>query len=832
MRAAVANGADAVYFGLDDFNARRRAANFPLSRLPDILDDLHDHNVRGYVALNTLVFEGELDAVAGYVAAIARSGADAVIVQDLGVARLVRAMCPTLPIHASTQTTQTHLAGLALLATLGIQRVILARELSLSELAAIRRATRMDLEVFVHGALCISYSGQCLASEALWGRSGNRGTCAQACRLPYELLVDGEMVNADRRYPLSPTDLCALEHIGELVALGVTGFKIEGRLKDAHYVAATTRIYREAIDAAVADRPFEITAEHRRWLTQSFSRGFTSGFLKGRSHQSLVDGRSPKPRGQLLGRVVGVTGKAVHVVLESAWPGDGTSAPVAPGDGVVFDEGRPDQSEQGGRVYSVDDAGNDRSGPVVILTFGRDDLDPAKVAEGALVWKTDDPPLRRAIQQTFSRAEVRRRVPITFEVTACEGAKLRIAATDGEGHHAEAASDEPVSAARNRPVTVDLLAEQLGRLGNTAFVLDKVTLTDGTQSADTLPIMVPKSVLNTLRRGLVDALIDQRRRAGRHAISEPGALARLRDECSKGSVSRSSGSRLNVLVRDMAQLRAALAWTAPASEAAIGTVYIDFPIDPSGFQRVVADASAGMVMALATPRVLHPDEERLLEVIQAGQPGEILVRNLAGLYWLRQRSNGSTLIGDFSLNAVNGLSSSLLAELGLARVTVGCDLNDDQLAALAAASPGTPFEVIAHGHVPMFHTAHCLAAAHLSAGDDCRHCGRPCRTHTIELRDRQGATHPLMTDAAGRNTVYLGPVQTGVEAVARWVSDPSLPCIARWRLEFLNETPAVVTATLDIYARLLAGDVSADGALRGLGRLYPAGTTHGTWSFA
>ena len=274
LRAAVANGADAIYFGLPRYNARQRASNFTLDELDRVIDHLHNRNVRGYVAMNTLLFSDELEEAADYVARIAAAGADAIIVQDLGLAALVARMAPSLPIHASTQMTLTDGRGIEAAGALlesgtggqaasgtqtGISRVILAREVSLDHIAAIRRETDVELEVFVHGAMCISVSGQCQASQVLFGRSGNRGQCAQVCRLPYDLLVSGEPAYPPddpqrRRFPLSPRDLAAYDRVARLVELGVAGLKIEGRLKDATYVAATTAAYRAALDAGL--RPF------------------------------------------------------------------------------------------------------------------------------------------------------------------------------------------------------------------------------------------------------------------------------------------------------------------------------------------------------------------------------------------------------------------------------------------------------------------------------------------------------------------------------------------------------------------------------------------------
>src|SRR5580692_4826312 len=264
MEAAVRGGADAVYFGLPGFNARARATNFEPAELRDTLSYLHAHGVKGYVALNTLVFDDELARLETAVRACADAAVDAVIVQDLGVAALVHAVAPSLPMHASTQMTCTDAASAELARSMGASRVILARELSLDDIAAIRAATDVELEVFVHGALCISYSGQCLTSEAIGGRSANRGACAQACRLPYELVIDGVVRDlGDSRYLLSPEDLDAAALVPRLVEIGVHSLKIEGRMKGPEYVAATVRLYRHAIDAAVGIAPGDATESHR-----------------------------------------------------------------------------------------------------------------------------------------------------------------------------------------------------------------------------------------------------------------------------------------------------------------------------------------------------------------------------------------------------------------------------------------------------------------------------------------------------------------------------------------------------------------------------------------
>ncbi|MFO7678939.1 MAG: peptidase U32 family protein, partial [Chloroflexota bacterium] len=296
LHAAIEAGADAVYFGLTHFTARAKVG-FTLSELPEVMRTLHRRGVKGYITFNTLVFDHELAEAARALADIAAAGADSIIVQDVAVAQLARQIAPELAIHGSTQMSITSAEGITLAQQFGVSRVVLARELSLDEIREIRAYTDCELEMFAHGALCVSYSGQCFSSEAWGGRSANRGQCAQACRLPYELIVDDQLKPlGDARYLLSPGDLYALHQMPEIVALGVSALKIEGRYKDADYVALTTKAYRQAVDEAWAKRPLSITPAEELQLEQVYSRGLGAHFITGINHQTVVNGRSPNHR--------------------------------------------------------------------------------------------------------------------------------------------------------------------------------------------------------------------------------------------------------------------------------------------------------------------------------------------------------------------------------------------------------------------------------------------------------------------------------------------------------------------------------------------------------
>ena len=375
MRAAVEAGADAVYFGLNLLNARARAANFDVEELPEVMSFLHARGVRGFVTMNVLVFDEELTQAEGLVRSVARAGVDAVIVQDVGLVNLIRKTAPGLAIHGSTQMSITSPEGAEFARELGCKRVVVGRELSVREISAVRQGTDVEVEAFVHGALCVSYSGQCFSSEAWGGRSANRGQCAQACRLPYGLVVDGALREmGDVKYLLSPQDLMAVEMVPSLIEAGVGCFKIEGRLKGPEYVALTVSVYRRALDEAWAAREarpetpdsdsprgtvpddWHLPDADRVDLAQVFARGqdgehdgLTRGFLEGVKHQTLVRGRGPRHRGPLLGEVTDVflrDGGGVVVRLRGG-------VPVKRGDGVVFDRGAPDEPEAGGKVWEV-----------------------------------------------------------------------------------------------------------------------------------------------------------------------------------------------------------------------------------------------------------------------------------------------------------------------------------------------------------------------------------------------------------------------------------------------------------------------------------------------
>ena len=796
VRAAVENGADAIYFGLDRFNARMRAHNFTEADLPALMQYLHRRGVRGYVTFNTLVFADELPAAEEYLRSIIAAGVDAAIVQDIGICRMIRRLSPDFPIHASTQMTVTSAAGVDFVRALGCNLVVLARENSLKEISAIRGALGnpgspsqpFPLEVFVHGALCVAYSGQCLTSEALGGRSANRGECAQACRMPYELISDGKPVDlGDRRYLLSPQDLSGLEVLPQLVAAGVASLKIEGRLKSPEYVASITRVYRQALDSlgqrdAGTPGEWSVDETQRYQVEMAFSRGLYSGWFRGINNQELAHGRFGKKRGVFLGDVERVTRDGVVVRLV---------AEVKPGDGLVFDAGRPDEPEVGGRVYTVRNLSNACQGPrPVELGFGRDAVDLTRILAGHRLWKTDDPALNRDVRRTFEGEAPRFRRPIVVDVHGHTDGPMILILRDDLGNVARAESTVMLQRAERQPLTAERLQEQLGRLGGTPFRLGELRnqLEPG--------LILPVSEMNRLRREAV-SLLEMRRMEPRRWtwIGETGGSSHGLPVCA-AEPAANAVPELVVLIRSLEQLEAAL-------EAGMTTVYCDFE-DPKRYREAVARVRSGwpaVAVWIAPPRITKPGEEWILGQVRSAEADGYLARNYDHLKFFAD----CRLRGDFSLNVANPWTAEyFIRHCGLERLTASYDLNTAQLEALVSAAPPAWFEVTIHQHMPMFHMEHCVFCAFLSKGTDYTNCGRPCDRHVVMLRDRVGMEHPLKADAGCRNTVFNARAQSGAESVDRLLKLG----VRSFRVEFVNETGAEVTGTLARYQALLSGRIS------------------------
>jgi U32 family peptidase len=836
LHAAIEAGADAVFFGLHHFTARAKVG-FDLTELPDVMKTLHSRAVKGFVTFNTLVFDHELLEAERAVASIAEAGADAIIVQDVAIAKLARRIAPDLDVHGSTQMSITSSQGAELAKTLGCSRVVLGRELSLLDIERIAKATDVELEVFVHGALCVSYSGQCFSSEAWGGRSANRGKCAQACRLPYDLIVDNQQRDlGEYRYLLSPGDLFALHQVPDLVRIGVSCFKIEGRYKDAEYVAAVTQSYRKAIDEACAGLPLSVDKVEEQRLEQVYSRGLGDYFISGTNHQKVVRGRAPRHRGVQAGEVVKVLRNAVRVK---------TVIELKRGDGLVFDAASwrsPDEKEEGGSVYNVQPVQDG----VVLLEFGNGDIDFSRVKSGDIVWRTHDPQLNKTFKPMTEANEPLYTRPASFDVLARRGESLSITATIENNLSVTAVSSVRLEPASKRALDENLLREHLGKLGGTAFHLESIRL-DSSE-----PLFIPISELNALRRSLVEQMMTLRTRQPNRQTHQviadelkklpkmqaakefsTSAFSLLSSGRARGLTSTSSVNplfpaaservensfaipKLHVLVRTPEQLDAAIE-TNPES---ITLDYLElYGLKPS----VEKIKTAGIRCRVASPRILKPTEQNVSKFLLS-LDCDIVVRSGGLLYDLQQLPDTPKLVGDFSLNAANVLSVQMFLEQGLERITPTHDLNAEQIASLAKHIDPSRLEVTLYQHLPVFHTEHCVFCRFLSSGTDYTNCGHPCEKHRVTLRDKQGRLHPVMADVGCRNTVFGAQAQTGAKHLKLWREAG----LTQFRLEFVHESGVQVKQVIEAFRQTLSGEKSSEWLQKELSKISPSGVTEGS----
>ncbi|MGJ8671975.1 DUF3656 domain-containing U32 family peptidase [Rubritalea sp.] len=794
-RAAVANGADAIFFGLSKFNARLRADNFTDEDLPELMDFLHAHGVKGFVTMNTLIFTSELEAAEAQLRLLESAGVDAIIVQDLGLAMLCRAVAPSIEIHASTQMTITSPEGLDFIDSLyKLDRAVLSRELSLTEINKFNPSECVPLEVFVHGALCVAYSGQCLTSESLGQRSANRGECAQACRMPYELVVDGKTVDmGEKRYLLSPQDLAAVDLIPDLVNQGVVSYKIEGRLKTPEYVAAVTRVYRKAIDDAVANRPSTITSRDRYAMEMTFSRGLSTGWLEGTNHPYLTHGKFGKKRGVRIGTVENC-GPGWIVLNQQGEHG------LKAGDGIVFDAGENRDLEQGSRIWTVE-------GDVLNFHRKHSSINWDRIKPGIAIYKTDDPKLNSEVKALWKNAKLEPlRSGLNIKATGIAGTSLTL-----ECNGISVSSSEILEPAENRPLTTELLEKQLGRLGSSAYELGSIDnqVDEG--------LIIPVSALNRLRRSLVEKLDQQV--AEIVPVKKPVSKLTLADIMPEKTETVVKPAELSVLTRHPHQIEAAL-------ENGIKCIYADFE-DIRRYKtavEIVRAAGGDATIHLATPRIQKPQETGYFKFIDNAAPDGVLIRNLGAVSYFENRDD-LYRTGDFSLNCANPATAKILKErASLDHLTLSYDLNIHQLLDMLNNAPSDWFELTLHQHMPMFHMEHCVFCTFMSEGTTYKDCGRPCEKHEVQLRDRVGQLHTLKADVGCRNTLFNGRAQTG----ARFYDEVRASGLSRYRIEFLNEDAISTSLTLQAYQQLV--DKKTDGHLlwQDLGIMEKLGVTEGS----
>lgn len=727
--AAVENGANAIYLAGNAFGARAYASNFDREALREAIHFAHLRKVAIHVTVNTIVADEEMGPLRDYLRFLYEAGADAVLVQDLGVARVAHETVPDLPLHASTQMSVSSLEGVRALAELGFTRVVLARELSLKEIRHICAHAPVEIETFMHGALCVCYSGQCLMSSMIGGRSGNRGRCAQPCRLPYTLVDEkGQDVLGDKAgsYLLSPRDLSTIDVIPDLIEAGVSSLKIEGRMKRPEYVATVVRTYREAIDTYYAGKGYAVTQEERDDLAQIFNRDFTTAYLEGRPGKAMMSDRRPNNRGLLIGRVTAYDWDRRIVTVK-------LSGRLGLGDQVDF------WVKVGGRVTATISALTDAKGRAVEEGQAGDTVSfaiPSAVRDHDRVFKVYDARLMERAKETYASGAPVRRIPVAIAVRAAIGEPLTVTIADGEGHRAEGKTDFIGESARKRPLSEEIIRKQVSRLGTSVYEMKSLHCDIAGE------VMVPMSEINEARRKAVEALDALRLKEieAREHRPEPKFTDRIARPTPKKA-------HFLVAVDTLGKAEAALAAGADGILFG-GESYEHRVIAPEEYERAWQMArEAGARIDFNTPRIVHDGQqkhvERLLAAFAAFPPDAVHVHNIAMLALVR-RLTDFAIHADYSLISYNKQTLAFLKDYGASGATLSPELTAKEIRQLAKESP-LPLTCIVHGRLELMVSNYCVTGSFLGGCGE-GPCTQPCTRGHFALKDRKDALFPLAMD--------------------------------------------------------------------------------------
>ena len=713
--AALESGADAIYLGGKVFNARAHAANFGIDELREAVRLAHILDVSVYVTVNILIGDTELKDLEQYIKDLNSIGVDAIIVQDLAVAEIAKRVAPNIHLHGSTQMTAATLDAVRFYESLGFTRVVLARELSLKEIQHICKHCKAEIEVFVHGALCVCYSGQCLMSSFIGGRSGNRGACAQPCRLPYELLDSkGESVLPKHEaYLLSPKDLNYSEHMNELVAAGVTSFKVEGRMKKVSYVRQVIGTYREILDEA------SIHENQRKALASGFNRGFSTAYLEDTVGRQMMTVVAPNHQGKPIGESYTKKGEVYLSLTE----------PIEQGSLVKIL-----QSNGSVTYYTVDDE----------WTCVSDTLYKGRPAEGLAVGQLY---LASTPKNTKSRGlqEFTRKYDMSVYLSV---------GSNGETNYTEltaildsglsvTVTNEYVPAIANKvPTSLEKVTEQLGRLGNTLFRLSYVDIPDG-------PYMWPASVLNALRRDAVTALETA---LITHHVESWQALQVTGDVDydfkAQHELSYDTCPMISARVDEIEAVKAAI--SGGAQKIVFGGDRLSrTPYALSVYDEVARlCAQSDVICTFATPRVVKDDEveayKHTLEAIVQAHPDSISIHVPQALLWLRELGYRGAIEADTGLNIFNTPTLHFWEQLHISCVNPSQELTLKQITELAKHSH-VPIETMIHGYTEMMISEYCAIASFVGTGSKVN-CPMPCVKESYSLKDRKGEIFPIRTD--------------------------------------------------------------------------------------
>ena len=732
LKAAVQNGADAVYFGADSFSARAFASNFDDEALEKAITYAKLRGVKTNLTLNTLIKNDEMQSAINLAKKAYEFGIDAIIVQDLGLARYLIKNFPDLDIHGSTQMSVHNLEGVLALQKMGFSRVVLSRELSLQEIEHICKNSDIEIEVFVHGALCISYSGQCLFSSMVGGRSGNRGKCAQPCRLPYELLSNNTIL--DKGHLLSPRDLCGLDYLPQLVNAGVSCLKIEGRMKTPEYVATVTRIYRKYLDLALAGQTPEINQQDKKDLLQVFNRGgFSAGHLNSNGNQDLVYKTKPNNMGIFLGTISNFNNNKGHITFT-------TADTIKVGDKISVENKKYETA-----IYTISELMvNDKNIPEAFegqkIKIGRM---KGNISAGDKIYKISDKILTSTALNSLNQES--RKISLDCKITVKKDLPISIEITDNKGIAVNIVSDLFPIDALNSPITKERLIAQISKTNNTPFQFENIEI----DLDDNLYIMGISNINELRRQALAqyeEKLIQSFKRCAMDLTENYNVPPKI-----PTSNNKKISILLNILNHnfDYTKLQNA------------DKIYIPFKYFVlKDFTPIVETISKTFDTYIYMPTIMRTNYNKLIEknishILATYKIKGFVISNLGNLELLKNYQNDYEFICNYTFNIFNDLT---INELPFQTVTLSPELNKIDLQELASTST----ELIVYGKTPLMNSSYCLLGKINQCYTSCKHlCNNS--SEKFYLKDRLGFLFRIVPDNIDTVTTIYNSKITSIE---------------------------------------------------------------------
>lgn len=749
LKAAVQNGANAVYLGASSFNARYSATNFNLEELAQAIDYAHLRNVKVFLTLNTLIKNDEFNDALNLAKHAYNLGIDSIIIQDLGLANYLLKKLPDLPLHASTQMTCHNLSGAKYLENKGFKRIVLARELSLAEIEYIKSNVNCEIEVFTHGALCISYSGQCLYSSLIGGRSGNRGKCAQGCRLPYTLLENDIML--DKGYLLSPKDLCSLEILPELINTGIDSLKIEGRMKTPEYVATVTRIYRKYIDKIYNNEPYIIDEQDKIDLLQVFNRGgFSTGHLSNKPNKELIFKEKPNNLGIFIGNVSNYNSNKGHIslILQNK---------LSIGDTVTF--------ENENTKYTVSELmqGNNNlstAQPNSKVTIGRM---KGNIKSGDKIYRLSSKELINNVKNICLTENIKQPINATLTLKLDKPIELEI--SDEKNNKVNVKSNEKPEIAINTPITKERLEKQLNKLTDTPFYFKNIKI--NLEKNLFLPHI---STINELRRNAINEY-------SKIILSKYKRNIENNMEYIYSNLQEAQAKKENKICLLLNILNLNFDYTKLEN---IDKLYIPLKyFYLKEYSNILKELTNNFNTYIYMPNILKPNFRNLLKntidkTVKTYKICGFVISNIGNIHLLREYTKNYEFIGNFSLNVFN---NATVNALNLNAITISPELNKDEIN-LIVASSNTPTEFIAYGNIPLMTSSYCL----LGKTNKCYpECTQKCKlNNNYYLKDRMNFLFRIIPD-------NIQTITTIYNSKTNFIDTNEIPNIDNFRIDILDE---------------------------------------------